>query len=175
MIAIDTRSRALSAHRAGAWLALTVLPVVPSFGVLRVVIDTNVLVAAIRSQRGSSFALLSQVDTGAFEIAVSVSLVLEYESVLLRHTSESAMNERDIRDIIDFVCESAIWQEIFFLWRPYLRDANDDLILELAFAAGCDAIVTHNVRDFSGADRLGIRVVTPARFLREIGGSQWER
>ena len=141
----------------------------------RVVIDTNVLVAAIRSRGGSSFAVLSQVGSGAFELAVSVSLVLEYESVLLRHISESALSEREIGDIIDFVCENAIWQEIFFLWRPYLRDANDDLILELAFAAGCDAIVTHNVRDFSGAERLGIRVITPANFLREIGGAQWER
>jgi len=143
--------------------------------VTRVAIDTNVLVAAIRSRRGASFALLSQVGSGAFELAVSVSLVLEYESVLLRHISESALSEREIRDVIDFVCENAIWQEIFFLWRPYLRDANDDLILELAFAAGCDAIVTHNVRDFSGAERLGIRVITPAHFLREIGGIQWER
>lgn len=141
----------------------------------RVVIDTNVLVAAIRSRGGSSFSVLSQVGNGAFELAVSVSLVLEYESVLLRHISESALSERQIRDIIDFVCENAIWQEIFFLWRPYLRDADDDLILELAFAAGCDAIVTHNVRDFSGAEQLGIRVITPANFLREIGGSQWER
>lgn len=142
---------------------------------MRVVIDTNVLVAAIRSRGGSSFALLFQVGSGAFELAVSVSLVLEYESVLLRHISESALSEREIRDVIDFVCENAIWQEIFFLWRPFLRDANDDLILELAFAAGCDAVVTHNVRDFSGAERLGIRVITPATFLREIGGTQWER
>ncbi|HEX2122823.1 MAG TPA: putative toxin-antitoxin system toxin component, PIN family [Thermoanaerobaculia bacterium] len=141
---------------------------------LRVVIDTNVLVAAIRSRRGSSFAVLSQVGRGAFEIAVSVSLVLEYESMLLRHSSESTMSDREIRDIVDFVCESAIWQEIFFLWRPYLRDANDDLVLELAFAAGCDAIVTHNVRDFSGAEQLGVRVITPANVLREIGGTQWE-
>lgn len=95
--------------------------------------------------------------------------------MLLRHSSESALSEREIRDVIDFVCGNAIWQEIFFLWRPYLRDANDDLILELAFAAGCDAVVTHNVRDFSGAERLGIRVITPANFLREIGGAQWER
>jgi|SRR5690349_10948085 len=142
---------------------------------MRVVIDTNVLVAAIRSRRGSSFALVSQVGSGAFELAVSVSLVLEYESVLMRHITESALNEREIRDVIDFVCENAIWQEIFFLWRPYLRDANDDLILELAFAAGCDAVVTHNVRDFVGAERLGIRVITPGNFLREIGGAQWER
>ena len=142
---------------------------------MRVVIDTNVLVSAIRSRQGSSFAVLSRVGTGAFEIAVSVSLVLEYESVLLRHVSESAMTDREVRAIIDYVCEGAMWQEIFFLWRPYLRDAGDDLILELAFAAGCDAIVTHNVRDFSGAERMGIRVITPANFLREIGGPRWER
>jgi predicted nucleic acid-binding protein len=61
-----------------------------------------------------------------------------------------------------------MWQEIFFLWRPYLRDPNDDLILELAVAAGCDAVVTHNTRDFVGAERFGIDVLTPAAFLLRL-------
>jgi putative PIN family toxin of toxin-antitoxin system len=146
----------------------TIIPV-------RVVLDTNVLVAAMRSRRGASFELLSRIGKGAFDIAVSVSLVLEYESVLLRHVAASRMSEQDIRDLIDYVCDVATWQEIFFLWRPYLRDANDDLILELAVAAGCDAVITHNIRDFSGAERLGIRVLTPGMFLQDLKGSTWER
>jgi len=142
---------------------------------VRVVLDTNVLVAALRSRRGASFELLSLIGKGAFDIAVSVSLVLEYESVLLRHIAASHMSEQDIGDLVDYVCDVATWQEVFFLWRPYLRDPNDDLILELAVAAGCEAVVTHNVRDFGGAEQLGIRVVTPGTFLQHLKGSKWER
>jgi putative PIN family toxin of toxin-antitoxin system len=138
--------------------------------VWRVVLDTSVLVAAVRSRRGASFELISRLGTDAFEVAVSVSIVLEYESALLRHIAASPLNERDVRDLIDYVCDVAIRQEIFFLWRPFLRDPSDDLVLELAVAAHCDAIVTHNVRDFVGAEKLGVRVITPGRFVQEIRG-----
>lgn len=136
--------------------------------VYRVVVDTNVLVAAIRSQRGASFELLQRVGDGSFEIAVSVALTLEYESVLLRHVGESYLEDQDVMNLIDYVCEVGSWQEIYFLWRPFLRDPNDDLILELAVAAGCDAVITHNTRDFAGAERFGIEVLTPAAFLLRL-------
>jgi predicted nucleic acid-binding protein len=141
----------------------------------RVVLDTSVLVAAVRSRRGASFELIARLGTGAFDVAVSVSLVLEYEGVLLRHLPASPLDEKDVRVLIDYICDVAIRQEIFFLWRPYLRDPGDDLILELAVAAGCDAIVTHNVRDFGGAEKLGVRIVTPKQFLQELRGEKWER
>ena len=110
---------------------------------------------------------------GEFEVAVSVALVLEYETTLLRHLSASLLNERDVYDLIDFICAIAVRQRIFFLWRPFLRDPMDDLVLELALAAQCDAIVTHNVRDFRGAEKLGVRVLTPGRFLQELRGEKW--
>ncbi|HET8799351.1 MAG TPA: putative toxin-antitoxin system toxin component, PIN family [Thermoanaerobaculia bacterium] len=136
--------------------------------VRRVVVDTNVLVAAIRSQRGASFELMRRLGDGSFEIAVSVALVLEYEGVLLRRVLESHLTGNDVINLVDYVCDVGTWQEIFFLWRPYLRDPNDDLILELAVAAGCDAVVTHNTRDFYGLDRFGIEVLTPAAFLLKL-------
>ena len=61
---------------------------------------------------------------------------------------------------------------MFYLWRPTLRDSNDDLVLELAVAADCDAIVTFNQRDFAGVEQFGLRVVTPGEFLKEIGEAQ---
>jgi len=61
------------------------------------------------------------------------------------------------------------------LWRPVLRDPGDDLILELAVAANCDAIVTHNIRDFAGVGAFGLRLLTPGDFLRELGGTKWAR
>ena len=134
----------------------------------RVVIDTNVLVAAIRSKHGSSYELLQRVDEGAFEIAVSVPLTLEYESVLARHVADSHLTRQDVVNLVDYLCEIATWQVIFFLWRPFLRDPGDDMVLELAVAAGCDKIVTHNTRDFLGVERFGIEAVTPAAFLQRL-------
>jgi len=136
--------------------------------VRRVVLDTNVLVAAIRSKRGSSYELLRRLGEGAFEITVSVSLTLEYESVLVRHIADSYLTRQDVINLIDYLCEIATWQEIFFLWRPFLRDSGDDMVLELAVAAGCDRIVTHNTRDFLGVERFGIEVLTPAAFLQKL-------
>jgi len=136
--------------------------------VQRVVLDTNVLVSALRSRRGASFEVLSRLRRGDFEVAVSVSLVLEYESAFLRHMSTSPFDEDDIGDFIDSLCAVAIRQKIFFLWRPFLRDAGDDLVLEVAVAAGCNAIVTHNVRDFANAKKLGVQVLTPGAFLLEL-------
>lgn len=140
---------------------------------LRVVLDTSVLVAAIRSRRGASFEILSRIGSGAFDVVVSVPLVLEYEDALLRHAAASSLRGSDVRDLIDYVCSVAVRQEIFFLWRPFLRDASDDMVLELAVAAGCEAIVTHNVRDFRRAEELKVRVLTPAMFLTELRGSTW--
>lgn len=135
-----------------------------------VVLDTNVLVAAIRSRHGASFEILSRVGTGAFDIAVSVPLVLEYEDALLRQLPETSLDETNIRDIIDYLCSVAVRQEIFFLWRPFLKDPGDDLVLEAAVAADCDYIVTHNLRDFAGIDRFDLRALSPGAFLNELRG-----
>jgi predicted nucleic acid-binding protein len=134
-----------------------------------VVLDTNILEAAFQSRRGASFAVLSLVGTGRFEIAVSVPLVLEYEDVLLRRAGEPERPEASVRDLLDYLCSVGKPQPIFFRWRPTLPDPSDDMVLELAVAAGCDAIVTHNRRHFRGADRFGVRVLSPAEFLGEIG------
>jgi len=135
-----------------------------------VVLDTNVLVSALRSQRGASFEIVAALGRGEFEVSVSVSLLLEYEATLLRHASELNFDPEDALGLVDYICEVAIAQEIFFLWRPFLRDAGDDLVLEVAVAAGSDAIVTHNVKDFSGAEKVGVRVLTPRLFLHELRG-----
>ncbi len=134
----------------------------------RVVLDTNVVVAGLRSRRGASFRLLSQLGRGRFEVAVSVPLVLEYEEVLLGERPLGLAAE-DVQVVLDYLCSVARHQEIFYLWRPILPDPQDDLVLEVAVAAACSVIITHNRRDFAGADRFGIRVLTPAAFLRQIG------
>lgn len=134
-----------------------------------VVIDTNVLVAGLRSRDGASFRLLSLVGSGRFGINVSVPLVLEYEDVLLRAQTGIPLSPGAISDVLDYHCSVARRHEIFFLWRPYLKDPRDDLVLELAVKAGCQFIVTFNARDFAGTERFGLEAVPPGQFLKRIG------
>lgn len=138
----------------------------------RVVLDTNVLVAGLRSRRGAAFRLLTLAGTGAFEYCLSVGLLFEYESALKRPGVVPKLNHRQLDAILDYLCASAIRQEIHYLWRPVLRDPSDDLVLEVAVASECESIVTYNVRDFVGSERFGIRVQTPAEFLAEMEGGQ---
>ncbi len=80
------------------------------------------------------------------------------------------LNPEDIADIINYICKVGKPIKIFYLWRPFLNDPNDDMVLEVAFAGGCDTIITFNIKDFKGIERLfGIRIMTPRQFLIEIG------
>ena len=135
----------------------------------RVVLDTNVVVAGLRSRRGASFRLLSEIGRGKFQLALSVPLVLEYEDALLRHASASGLTPRDVDAVLDYFCAVGHLQSISFLWRPLLPDPKDDLVLEPAVAAGCGIVVTYNVRDFRGAESLGVAAQRPVEFLRAIG------
>ena len=137
----------------------------------RIVFDTNVVVSAMRSDRGPAFRLFSLLGAGEFEICVSVALVFAYESVLRRAT---ALTAEEVTDLLDYLCAVAHRQKIFYLWRPCLRDPGDDLVLELAVASKSSSIVTFNQRDFGAAERFGIEAVGPAEFLRKLGVSPWE-
>lgn len=134
-----------------------------------IVIDTNVVVSALRSRRGASYRLLMLVDSGRFELNLSVPLFLEYQQTSKSMLGEIPLTERDVDDVLDYLCRTAKQREVFFLWRPFLKDPTDDMVLELAVAAGSRYIVTFNSRDFVGAEQFGIRVVTPREFLRTIG------
>jgi putative PIN family toxin of toxin-antitoxin system len=135
----------------------------------QIVIDTNVVVAGLRSRNGSAFRLLRLVGSEKFRINLSVPLVLEYEEVLLRELSNLTINAADVQDFLDFHCAVATHHQIFFLWRPFLLDSKDDMVLELAVKAGCDSVVTYNIRDFVGIEQFGVSAVTPAKFLESIG------
>lgn len=133
-------------------------------------IDTNVIVAGLRSKRGASFLLLSLVGkTQSFEISLSVPQVLEYEDALKRQARQLGLSHGDIDDVLDYLCSVARLHAVYYLWRPVLRDPKDDFVLELAVGAGCEAIITFNVRDFEGAEAFGLRIEGPKSFLKRIG------
>jgi putative PIN family toxin of toxin-antitoxin system len=134
----------------------------------RLVLDTNVVVAALWSSRGASHQLLRRLGTGAFEHVVSVALVLEYEDVLTRPGSGVTLSPTDIEAVLDYLCASGRQQPIHFLWRPALPDPKDDLVLEVAVNGECEVIVTFNTRDFQGAERFGLTVLTPGQLLETL-------
>ncbi|MBD2189819.1 putative toxin-antitoxin system toxin component, PIN family [Pseudanabaena mucicola] len=108
----------------------------------QIVIDTNVIVAGLRSRSGFAFQLLNLVGTECFDIHLSVPLVMEYRDVLSREGQISYLSLDDVDNLVDFYCQVGIKHEIFFLWRPFLRDPKDDLVLELAVKAGGASIIT---------------------------------
>lgn len=135
----------------------------------QIVIDTCVLISALLSRRGASFNLLKRLGTGEFEINLSAPLCFEYESIAKRITIEKQLQltEKDIEELVEIMIQSANLWEIYFLTRPFLPDSNDELLLELAFHANCDFIVTHNLKDFKGVkESFGIKVVTPKQFIQ---------
>lgn len=123
----------------------------------------------MRSRREASFRLLGLVGLGRFDFVLSVPLVFEYEEVLLRQLSATGLSEDARNDVLDYLCARAEHREIFYLWRPTLRDPEDDFLLELAVESQCTHIVTHNVRDLEAARSFGIQVVPPRDFLSQIG------
>lgn len=136
---------------------------------MKIVIDSNVLFTALKSNRGASYKLISMIPSKEFSIAISVPLIIEYEAVLMRGKLPPNMTEKDITDFIDFICQVGDRQDIFFLWRPFLPDTLDDFVLEVAVAGDCEAIITYNKRHFNNVDKFGLRVLDPKELLTEIG------
>ena len=135
----------------------------------QIVMDTNVLISALRSRRGPSFKLLGLIGKGRFDISLSVPLVLEYEAVAKRSRWRDKPSWSHVSNILDYLCAVGHQQQIHFLWRPRARDPKDDMVLEVAVAGQCDAIVTYNKKDFAEAKTFGLVLFTPKEFLMKIG------
>lgn len=135
----------------------------------QIVIDTNVFISGLRSRRGASFRLLSLIGTENFDIHISVPLILEYQDVLLRQLPSFNLSSDDIDDFLNYLCLVGKSHQIFYLWRPTLRDPQDEMLLELAVKAQCDSIITFNHKDFHGIEQFGLITQTPQQFLIDIG------
>ena len=132
--------------------------------------DTNVITAGFRSRRGASNALLRLVDGGRVIPLCSTALFLEYEAVLSREETR-AITGHGLDDVSTIMrafaalCEPV---DISFRLRPILRDADDEMVLEVALNGQAEAIVTHNIRDFEAIQELGIEVATPGQIVGRL-------
>ena len=133
----------------------------------QIVLDTNVLVASLRSRRGASYRIVSLIGTGVFRSHVSVALALEYEEVLKRTGMISALTEGDVDKFLDYIFQFSNLVPSVYPTRPSLSDPDDELVLDLAIQCG-GTIVTYNKRDFVEAVKRNILVLTPAEFLESL-------
>jgi putative PIN family toxin of toxin-antitoxin system len=137
----------------------------------RTVLDTDVLVAAVRSDRGTSRALLVAALERRYSVLASVPLMLEYESVLNRpeHLEAAGISSADVEILLDALAVVVEPIRISYLWRPILPDSGDDLVLETAVNGRADIVVTFNRGDFEAAvTRFGIEILSPADAVRRM-------
>ncbi len=138
---------------------------------IKVVLDTDVIVAAMRSSKGASAALLQEGRVGNIQLVVSTSLVLEYEAVCLRpqHLATCGLNQTEVRAFIGTIVKMADKVTPYFMWRPQLRDPNDEMVLETAINGKANAIITFNTRDYGNApQQFGVATLTPKQLLERI-------
>jgi len=138
---------------------------------VRVVLDTSVLVAAVRSAKGASNALLRAALNHQVQILISTALTLEYEAVLLRpeHLHAGANSPEGMMNLLNALCEKGEKVRIFWQWRPQLLDSNDEMVLETAINGRANAICTFNEADFrNAAQRFGLRILSPGQVLMEM-------
>jgi putative PIN family toxin of toxin-antitoxin system len=135
------------------------------------VLDTDVMVAALRSDRGASRQLLLAALNRQFELLLSVPLMLEYEAVLTRpeHLAACGLNSAELGRVLDDLAAVARPVRLAFRWRPRLRDPDDDMVLETAINGRAGAIVTFNQGDFADAGKeFNCAVILPAAALQQI-------
>lgn len=138
---------------------------------MRLVLDTATMVAAIRSNAGASNRLLVAGLERRFALLVSTPLLIEYEAVMTRpeHLQASGLTDGEVAMVLDALAATAEPVRLAFLWRPAVRDPDDDMVLEVAANGQADAIVTFNLRDFSAvAGRFGVEVLSPGAVLRRL-------
>ena len=127
----------------------------------QIVIDTNVILAGLKSNQGASYKLLTILNDQKFEINISTTLIFEYEEILKRKQEQIGLNNQDIEDIINGICFLANPHQLFYIWRPIAKDKDDD------FQA--NFIISYNYKDLKPVEKFGISILTPKQFLQILG------
>lgn len=137
----------------------------------RVVLDTDVVVAALRSPGGAAAELLRRVHAGRLHMLASATLFAEYEAVLMRpeHLRASGQSAAAMNRALDELAERVVRVHCWFQSRPQLRDPADEMVLEAAVNGRAEALISFNLRDFGDAPaRFGLVLAAPGPFLRSL-------
>lgn len=137
--------------------------------IYQLVIDTNILIAGLRSNKGASYKLLSILNDPRWRINLSTALVFEYETVLKRESEQLNLSFNEIDKIINALCSIANLNQIFFLWRPLSKDPDDDFLFDLAVKSQANFIISYNKSDLKAIEKFGVEVLTPKEFLQRVG------
>jgi putative PIN family toxin of toxin-antitoxin system len=135
----------------------------------QIVVDTNVLIAGLRSKQGASYKFLTLLNDERWQLNLSIALIFEYEEVLKRNMALLNLTLDSIDTLLNGICSIANHREIFYLWRPLAKDPNDDFLIDLAIKSQASFLITYNQRDLQQATQFGIQVVTPKAFLQHVG------
>ncbi len=135
---------------------------------MRAVLDTNVLVSALRSRRGASFEIVRRLRLGQWRAVLSNHLLFEYEEVLKRESSALRLSAEAVDELLNAVAARSDECALVPGWKPMLSDPDDEPLVQLACESGANMIVTHNVRDLLPAVELGVAVLKPNEFLARI-------
>jgi putative PIN family toxin of toxin-antitoxin system len=145
---------------------------------MRLVFDTDVVVAAMRSDHGASRQLLLAALDRRITLLVSVPLMLEYEAVLTRPEQRQAigLKAEEIGEVLDALAAVIEPVALRFLWRPRLKDPGDEMVLETAVNGRADRLITFNARHLAEAAlAFGIRTSPPGAVWREMQGVSYEK
>ena len=138
---------------------------------MRFVLDTNIIIAALRSPKGASSLLLQKALKREYEVILNVPLVLEYEAIASKpeHRIVSGLTSNQVEAVISALCAVGRPVESHFLWRPQLRDPADEMVLEAGINGNANAIVTFNKRDFEKCiKQFDISIISPQDALRRL-------
>lgn len=135
---------------------------------MRAVMDTNVVVSALRSRQGASFEILRRLRMGEWTAVVSNHLLFEYEEILKRQASELGLTLDDVDELLNAICARAEECPLLHGWQPILLDPDDKPLVQLAVESDARLIVTHNVRDLHPAIQVGVEVLQPREFLAKL-------
>jgi putative PIN family toxin of toxin-antitoxin system len=132
---------------------------------MRAVLDTNVLLAGLRSQAGASYEVLRLLRVGKWKLVLSNTVLGEYHEILHRESAATGLSKHETDAFLDALCLLAEKWALITPWQPVASDPEDEPFVQLAREAAVPYLVTYNIRDLAEAKKFGVTVLPPALFL----------